>query len=56
MPKDTADMPNDKPVPSGREGALRQVRQQNQNSPERHSPKEKGTTAPQKLQMDKKIK
>lgn len=23
MPKDTAEVPNDKPVPSGREGALR---------------------------------
>ena len=43
MPKDTAEVPNDKPVPSGRESALRQARQPNQKSPERHSPKEKGT-------------
>jgi len=43
MPKDTAEVPNDKPVPSGRQGALRWARQQNQKSQERYSPQEKGT-------------
>lgn len=45
MPKDTAEVPNDKPVPSRRQGALRQAMQQNQKSPERHNPKEKGTVS-----------
>lgn len=30
-------------MPSGREGALREARQQNQKNPERHRPKGKGT-------------
>lgn len=40
MSKDTAEVANDKPMPSRREGALRQARQQSQKSQKRHSPKE----------------
>lgn len=40
MSKDTAEVANDKSVPSRREGALRHARQQSQKSLKRHSPKE----------------
>lgn len=46
MSKDTAEVANDKPVPSRREGALRQARQQSQKSLKRHSPKEEDNSSP----------
>lgn len=46
MSKDTAEVANDKPVPSRREGALRQARQQSQKSLKRQSPKEKDNSSP----------
>lgn len=46
MSKDTAEVANDKPVPSRREGALRQARQQRQKSLKRHSPKEEDNSSP----------
>lgn len=62
MSQDTAEVANDKPVPSRREGALRHTkggkkpeRQQRQKSLKRHSPKEENNSS-QNLQMNKKIR
>lgn len=46
MSKDTAEVANDKPAPSRREGDLKQVRQQSQKSLKRHNPKEEDNSSP----------
>lgn len=46
MSKDTAEVANDKPVPSRREGAYKQAGHQSQKSLKRHSPKEEDNSSP----------